>query len=130
MLRLAGDVGAHARKIVAFSKVWPRPVLRRPRTAQWKIWITGRLGINKIALRYRDASPRTEKPQRIHAGEAQPSDLMFAASRRAKSKHHPHRFAGRDVVDAFGIPSKLRQTKRNPMPCGAGFIRDLERQRN
>ena len=54
---------------------------------------------------------------------------MFAASRRGKSKDHPRRFAGGDVVDAFGIAAKVHQTKRNPMPCGAGFIRDLERQR-
>src|SRR4029453_4439707 len=99
MLRLAGDVGAHAREIVAFSKVRPRPVLRRTRAARREVWITDRLGIHKIALRYRDASRRAEKPQRIHAGEAQPSDLVFAPSGRAKSKDHPRRFAGRNVVD-------------------------------
>src|SRR5260370_37989630 len=98
MLRFAGDVGAHACKIVAFSKLRTRPVLRRTRTTQREFWIAGRLGINKITLRYGDASPRTEKAQRIYADEAQPSDLMFAANRRGKSKEHPLRFACRDAI--------------------------------
>src|SRR5260370_34553306 len=83
-----------------------------------------------ISRRYGTASPSTEKAQWIYDDEEQPSDLMFDASLRGKSKDHPRRFACRDVIDVFGIAAKVRQTKRNPIPCSAGLIRDLERQRN